>query len=94
MTIKFGKSEEIKHLKTETILEGKKITALTKPDFMNAGSARSWSEVATVRFWDAKIQYFYVILRKTGHGMEFSSLCSSEFCKIIYVIGTKSCFVK
>jgi hypothetical protein len=42
-----------------------------KPEIPNARSVRVWTELATVRFWEAKIQYLYGILRKSGHGMEY-----------------------
>jgi hypothetical protein len=43
-----------------------------KPDLMNAIVVRVSTELGTGRFLDPEVPYFYVNLRKTGHGMDYS----------------------
>jgi len=64
-----------------------------KPDLMNAIVVRVWTELGTGRFLEPEVPCFYVNLRKTGHGMDYSWLYNRLFGKIIDVVRRKSCFV-
>lgn len=43
-----------------------------KPEFTKAKAVRVWAEVGNWRLWKTEIPYFYVILRKIGHSMDYS----------------------
>jgi hypothetical protein len=47
------------------------------------------TEAATGILWEAKIQYFYVILSETGHGMTFLDHTVVIFVKLSLSLGEK-----
>ena len=58
-----------------------------KPDFTNARAVRVCAKVMSVSVQMHEEPYIYGILRKSGHGMDYSLPCNSEFCKISMLLG-------
>ena len=54
-----------------------------KPDLINARAVRVCQKVISGIVQMYEELYIYGILREIGHRMDFSSPCSSEFCKIV-----------
>jgi len=57
-----------------------------KPDFMSTRAVKVCKKVTTVSEMKQKKPYSYGILRKTGHGIDFSRPCGSDFYKIVDVV--------